>query len=69
MNNPVDHRPGEVDGIVDDARCTILLVEQDVLTAFELADHAYVVETGRNGATSALADDPRIRQGISGCDG
>ena len=48
---------------------TILLVEQDVLTAFELADHAYVVETGRismNGATAILADDPRIRQAYLG---
>ena len=48
---------------------TILLVEQDVLTAFELADHAYVLETGRisvAGATSVLADDPRIRQAYLG---
>jgi len=48
---------------------TILLVEQDVFTAFELADHAYVLETGRisvTGATSVLADDPRIRQAYLG---
>ncbi len=48
---------------------TILLVEQDVFTAFELADHACVLETGRislAGATSTLADDPRIRQAYLG---
>ena len=48
---------------------TILLVEQDVLTAFELADHAYVLETGRvtiDGTTALLADDPRIRQAYLG---
>jgi branched-chain amino acid transport system ATP-binding protein len=39
------------------------------LTAFELADHAYVVETGRmsvDGAPTELADDPRIRQAYLG---
>ena len=47
----------------------ILLVEQDVVTAFELADHAYVLETGRisvEGETATLADDPRIRQAYLG---
>ena len=28
---------------------TILLVEQDVMTAFEIAQHAFVMETGRVG--------------------
>jgi branched-chain amino acid transport system ATP-binding protein len=48
---------------------TILLVEQDVLTAFELARHAFVVETGRvttHGTTAALAQDPAIRQAYLG---
>jgi branched-chain amino acid transport system ATP-binding protein len=48
---------------------TILLVEQDVLTAFELARHAFVVETGRvttRGTTTALAQDPAIRQAYLG---
>jgi branched-chain amino acid transport system ATP-binding protein len=48
---------------------TVLLVEQDVLTAFELADYAYVVETGRiamEGATAVLADDPRVQQAYLG---
>ena len=47
----------------------ILLVEQDVLTAFELARHAFVVETGRvttHGTTAALAQDPAIRQAYLG---
>lgn len=48
---------------------TILLVEQDVLTAFDLARHANVVETGRvslSGGTAALSTDPRIRQAYMG---
>ena len=48
---------------------TILLVEQDVLTAFELARHAFVVETGRitmRGTTAALAQEPAIRQAYLG---
>jgi branched-chain amino acid transport system ATP-binding protein len=48
---------------------TILLVEQDVMTAFELARHAFVVETGRvtmRGTTKALAEDPLIRQAYLG---
>src|SRR6266851_2620460 len=48
---------------------TILLVEQDVLTAFELARHAFVVETGRvtmRGTTAALAENPSIRQAYLG---
>ena len=54
---------------INRAGVTILLVEQDVLTAFELADYAYVVETGRiamEGATAALADDPRVQQAYLG---
>lgn len=48
---------------------TILLVEQDVVTAFELARHAYVIETGRvgiAGETAALSADPRVRQAYMG---
>jgi branched-chain amino acid transport system ATP-binding protein len=47
----------------------ILLVEQDVFTAFELARNAYVIETGRvamHGATATLAEDPRIRAAYLG---
>jgi branched-chain amino acid transport system substrate-binding protein len=48
---------------------TILLVEQDVLTAFDLAQHAFVVETSKvslSGGTAQLATDPRIRQAYMG---
>jgi branched-chain amino acid transport system ATP-binding protein len=65
----VTERITEVLREINRSGLTILLVEQDVLTAFDLADHAYVVETGRislNGATATLADDPRIRQAYLG---
>ena len=48
---------------------TILLVEQDVMTAFELARHAFVLETGRitkRGSTAALSQDASIRQAYLG---
>jgi branched-chain amino acid transport system ATP-binding protein len=48
---------------------TVLLVEQDVMTAFEIARHGFIVETGRvgmRGTTQALADDPAIRQAYLG---
>lgn len=48
---------------------TILLVEQDVMTAFDLARHAFVIETGKvtlAGETSVLSDDPTIRQAYMG---
>jgi branched-chain amino acid transport system ATP-binding protein len=48
---------------------TILLVEQDVMTAFEIARHAFVLETGRivrHGTTTALAEDLSIRQAYLG---
>jgi branched-chain amino acid transport system ATP-binding protein len=65
----VVERIAEVLREINGSGLTILLVEQDVFTAFEIADHAYVLETGRisvAGATSALADDPRIRQAYLG---
>jgi branched-chain amino acid transport system ATP-binding protein len=48
---------------------TILLVEQDVFTAFELAHHGVVVETGRvafSGPSAELAQDPRVRAAYMG---
>jgi branched-chain amino acid transport system ATP-binding protein len=48
---------------------TVLLVEQDVFTAFELARTGVVIETGRvgfAGATAMLADDPRVRAAYMG---
>lgn len=65
----VVERIAEVLREINRSGLTILLVEQDVFTAFELADHACVIEAGRisvAGATSALADDPRIRQAYLG---
>jgi len=54
---------------INKAGLTILLVEQDVMTAFELARHGFVIETGRvgmHGATKDLAEDPAIRQAYLG---
>jgi branched-chain amino acid transport system ATP-binding protein len=48
---------------------TILLVEQDVMTAFEIARHALIVETGRvtmSGATQTLSNNAAIRQAYLG---
>ena len=48
---------------------TILLVEQDVMTAFELAETAFVIETGRvskAGPTAELAQDTAIREAYLG---
>jgi branched-chain amino acid transport system ATP-binding protein len=42
---------------------TILLVEQNARAALQVADHAYVMETGElvlEGPASELADDPRV---------
>ncbi|MEO6929655.1 MAG: ATP-binding cassette domain-containing protein, partial [Casimicrobiaceae bacterium] len=48
---------------------TILLVEQDVHSAFQVADRAYVMETGRivrHGKASELADDPEVKRAYLG---
>ena len=48
---------------------SILLVEQDVFTAFELARTGVVIETGRvafAGASAVLAGDPRVRSAYMG---
>ena len=48
---------------------TILLVEQDVFTAFELAHSGIVIETGRvsfSGPSASLAQDPRVRSAYMG---
>jgi branched-chain amino acid transport system ATP-binding protein len=48
---------------------TVLLVEQDVHFAFELADRGYVIENGeivREGSARSLADDPEIRRAYFG---
>jgi len=48
---------------------TILVVEQDVATALELASIAFVMDTGRvtrSGSSAALRDDPAIREAYLG---
>ncbi len=48
---------------------TILLVEQDVHAAFEVADRAYVMESGRlvrEGTAAELGDDPEVKRAYLG---
>jgi branched-chain amino acid transport system ATP-binding protein len=48
---------------------TVLLVEQDVFSAFHVADRGYVMETGkivRVGSASELAEDPEVRRAYLG---
>jgi branched-chain amino acid transport system ATP-binding protein len=48
---------------------SVLLVEQNANLALELADHAYLLETGyvvTSGTAKALADDPQIRRSYLG---
>jgi branched-chain amino acid transport system ATP-binding protein len=54
---------------VNSAGVAILLVEQDVINALELADRAYVVDHGRvtkSGPAANLADDPAVREAYMG---
>jgi branched-chain amino acid transport system ATP-binding protein len=47
----------------------VLLVEQDVLAALELADRAFVIERGRvvgSGLARDLAKDPKVREAYLG---
>jgi branched-chain amino acid transport system ATP-binding protein len=48
---------------------TVLLVEQDIFSAFHVADRGYVLETGkivRTGSASELAEDPEVRRAYLG---
>jgi len=48
---------------------SVLLVEQNASLALELADQAYLIETGyivTSGSAKALADDPQIRRSYLG---
>jgi branched-chain amino acid transport system ATP-binding protein len=48
---------------------TVLLVEQDVFSAFSIADRGYVLETGRivrAGKAKELAEDPEVRRAYLG---
>ncbi len=47
----------------------MLVVEQDVATALELASHAFVMDTGRvtrSGSSAELRSDPAIREAYLG---
>jgi branched-chain amino acid transport system ATP-binding protein len=54
---------------VNKSGVAILLVEQDVMNALELADRAYVIDQGRvvkSGAATNLVNDPAIREAYMG---
>ena len=58
-----------VERIKREERVSVLLVEQNASLALELADHAYLIETGyvvASGTAKALADDPQIRRSYLG---
>ena len=55
--------------INSEARVSMLLVEQNAALALDLADHAYVLETGRvvmSGAASVVKSDAAIRKSYLG---
>jgi branched-chain amino acid transport system ATP-binding protein len=67
--------PAVVDQLCDALRAlnrdglAMLVVEQDVATALELANRAFVMDTGRvtrSGTSAALRDDPAIREAYLG---
>ncbi len=58
-----------VDRIRREEHVSVLLVEQNASLALELADQAYLLETGyvvTSGSAKALADDPQIRRSYLG---
>ncbi len=55
--------------INEDAKVSMLLVEQNAALALELADHAYVLETGRvvmSGTSAEVRSDEQIRKSYLG---
>ncbi len=60
---------GEALTQINRAGISVLLVEQDVMTAFELARRGFVLESGRittKGLSKNLADDPIVREAYMG---
>jgi len=58
-----------VERIRRDERVSVLLVEQNASLALELADHAYLIETGSvvaSGTAKSLADNPQVRRSYLG---
>ena len=54
---------------VNAAGTSLLIVEQDVATALEFADHAYIVDQGRttaSGTAAEIAADPAVRTAYLG---
>jgi branched-chain amino acid transport system ATP-binding protein len=54
---------------INAAGTALMLVEQDVLVALDVADRAYVLENGRiamSGPAAELKDDPGIRKAYLG---
>jgi branched-chain amino acid transport system ATP-binding protein len=67
--------PRAVDGLIDALRevnrtgVTILVVEQDVAVAFDLASRGFIVDVGRitrAGPTTELINDPAVREAYLG---
>ena len=60
---------GIVERIKREQRVSVLLVEQNASLALEMADRAYLLETGyvvTSGSAMALANDPQIRRSYLG---
>jgi len=58
-----------VERIRREGHVSVLLVEQNASLALELADHAYLIETGyvvASGSAKSLANDPQIRRSYLG---
>jgi branched-chain amino acid transport system ATP-binding protein len=58
-----------IERIRREERVSVLLVEQNANLALELADHAYLIETGyvvASGSAKTLAGDPQIRRSYLG---
>jgi branched-chain amino acid transport system ATP-binding protein len=56
-------------GMINERGVSVLLVEQNVNKALEIAHHAYVIEQGRvviSGEPERLINDPRIREAYLG---
>jgi branched-chain amino acid transport system ATP-binding protein len=59
----------EILGIIDARGVAIMMVEQDVQTALEFSQRAYVLETGRitlQGPSAELLDDPNVKRAYLG---
>jgi len=58
-----------IERIRRDEHVSVLLVEQNASLALELADHAYLIETGSvvaSGTAKSLADNPQVRRSYLG---